>query len=257
MRVYLDLVALLNFGVDFLLLLGTNRLSGYRSQILRVGLSAGLGGFYAGICMMPGFHFLSNLLWRFIILSIMSMIAFGMDRSALRRGVVFIFLSMALGGLAIGLGKSSFSSLLLSAVLLAGMCVVGFRGTVGIKQYAKVQLKYGDKMYRITALRDSGNTLTDPVTGGQVLVVDPAVARDLLGMNKEQLSDPVGTLEGGKFKGLRLIPYRAVGQPGGMLLAISLDEVLIDGRQANTLVAFAPNPFGKDEAYQALTGGVL
>lgn len=257
MRVYLDLVVLLNFGVDLLLLLGTNRLSGYRCQILRILLSAGIGGVYAGICMMPGFVFLSNLLWRFMTLGIMSMVAFGMDRSALRRGVVFIFLSMALGGLAMGLGRGGFSSLLLSAALLAGMCIVGFRGAVGARQYAKVQLKHGDKMYRITALRDSGNTLTDPVTGGQVLIVDPAVAWDLLGINKEQLSDPIGTLERGSFKGLRLIPYRAVGQPGGMLLAISLDEVLIDGRQVNTLVAFAPNPFGKDEAYQALTGGVL
>ena len=103
MGVYLDLVILLNFGVDFLLLMGTNRWSGYRSQSLRVGLSAGIGGLYAGICMLPGFYFLSRALWRIISLGIMSAVAFGMDRSALRRGVVFIFLSMALGGIAMGL----------------------------------------------------------------------------------------------------------------------------------------------------------
>ena len=257
MRVYLDLVVLLNFGVDFLLLLGTNRLSGYRSQILRVGLSACIGGIYAGICMLPGFYFLSNLLWRIISLGIMSAIAFGIDRSAIRRGIVFTFLCMALGGLAMGLGRGSFSSLLLSAAVLTGMCIIGFGGIIGAKQYAKVQLRHEDKVYHITALQDSGNTLTDPVTGGRVLIVDSRVAWDLLGMNKEQLSDPIGTIEQGKFKGLRFIPYRAVGQPGGMLLAVTVDEVLIDGRQANTLVAFAPNPFGKDEVYQALTGGVL
>lgn len=257
MRVYLDLVILLNFGVDFLLLLGTNRLSGYRSHIIRVTFSAGIGGFYAGICMMPGFYFLSNLLWRFISLGLMSMVAFGMDRSAFRRGVVFIFLSMALGGLAMGLGKGNISSLLLSAALLSGMCFVGFRGAIGTKQYAKVQLKYGDKQYHLTALRDSGNTLTDPITGSQVLIVGPGVAWDLMGLHKDQLADPIGTIERGNFIGLRLIPYRAVGQPGGMLLAISMDEVWIDGRQSNTLVAFAPNPFGKEDVYQALTGGVL
>lgn len=257
MQVYLDLVVLLNFGVDFLLLLGTNRLSGYRCQFLRAGLAAGVGGIYAGICMLPGFYFLSGLLWRIVSLGIISAVAFGINRGAIRRGIVFSFLCMALGGLAIGLGKNSFSSLLLSATLLAGMCIIGFRGNVGSKQYAMVQLRYENKVYHITALRDSGNTLTDPVSGGQVLIVDPRVARDLLGMNKEQLSDPISTLESGKFKGLRLIPYRAVGQPGGMLLGISLDEVLIDGRRANTLVAFAPNSFGREEAYQALTGGVL
>lgn len=257
MSVYLDLVVLLNFGVDFLLLLGTNRLSGYRSKILRVGLSAGIGGMYAAVCMLPGFIFLSHTFWRIISLGIMSMVAFGMDRSAFRRGVVFTFLSMALGGIAIGLGKSSISSLLLSAALLTGMCYIGFRGTMGTRQYAKVQLKFGDKLHHLTALRDSGNTLTDPVTGGQVLIVGPGVAWDLVGIPKDQLADPIGTIERGKFAGFRLIPYRAVGQPGGMLLAISVDEVLIDGKKANTLVAFAPNPFGKEEVYQALTGGVL
>lgn len=257
MRVYLDLVILLNFGVDFLLLLGTNRLSGYRSHIIRVIFSAGIGGLYAGICMMPGFYFLSNLLWRFISLGLMSVVAFGMDRSAFRRGVVFIFLSMALGGLAMGLGKGSISSLLLSAALLSVMCFVGFRGAIGTKQYAKVQLRHEDKVYHITALRDSGNTLTDPITGSQVLIVGPGVAWDLMGLHKDQLADPIGTIERGNFIGLRLIPYRAVGQPGGMLLAVTVDEVLIDGRQANTLVAFAPNPFGKEDVYQALTGGVL
>lgn len=257
MWVYLDLVILLNFGVDFLLLLGTNRLSGFSSRMFRLLLSAGIGGVYAGICMMPGFFFLSNTLWRMVCLGIMATVAFGWNRSALTRGTVFVFLSMALGGIAVGLGKGSFPVLLLSAAVVAMMCMVGFRGSIGSRKYAEVALTYHDKVYHLTALKDSGNTLTDPITGRRVLIAGPKLAWDVFGMTPEQLSDPIGTMEQGNLQGFRLIPYRAVGQSCGMLLATSFEKVVIDGQYTNPLVAFAPNRFGKGEVYQALTGGVL
>lgn len=257
MCVYLDLVILLNICVDFLLLLGTNRLSGYGSQCLRLGLSSILGGLYAGACMLPGFSFLSNVIWRLVSLAIMAVIAFGADRSALRRGTVFVFLSMALGGIATGLGKNSFSALILSAGILTGMCFIGFRGNIGLKQYAKVQIRYGGKSFDLTALRDTGNTLIDPLTGGHVLIAGPELAWDMLGITQQQLADPIGTIGQGRYPRLRLIPYRAVGQSCGMLLALSADGIMIDGRKVNPLVAFAPNGFGKEEVYQALTGGVV
>ena len=48
-----------------------------------------------------------------------------------------------------------------------------------------------------------------------------------------------------------------MGQTAGMLLAVRLDKVMINGQRAGDLVAFAPNNFGKTEAYQALTGGFV
>ena len=40
MKIYLDLVVILNFLVDFLLLLGTNRLSGFPASPLRAAAAA-------------------------------------------------------------------------------------------------------------------------------------------------------------------------------------------------------------------------
>ena len=42
LKIYLDLVVILNFLVDFLLLLGTNRLSGFPASPLRAAASAAL-----------------------------------------------------------------------------------------------------------------------------------------------------------------------------------------------------------------------
>ena len=64
MRVYLDLVMGLNFAVDLLLLLGTNRLAGFSSEGKRVIGAAALGSVYSGACLLQGFRFLGSTLWR-------------------------------------------------------------------------------------------------------------------------------------------------------------------------------------------------
>ena len=63
MVIYLDLVMLLNFLVDFLLLLGTNRLSGFPAGGWRCALAALLGAVFSCGCLLPGMAFLGNLLW--------------------------------------------------------------------------------------------------------------------------------------------------------------------------------------------------
>ena len=107
MTVYLDLVVLLNFLVDGLLLMGANRLTGYPAGWRRCALAAAVGGVYAGACMLPACRFLGNTLWRIVSLVSMAVIAFGWNFSALRRGTIFVLLSMALGGLASSMGNTS------------------------------------------------------------------------------------------------------------------------------------------------------
>lgn len=254
--VYLDLVILLNFLVDFLLLFGTNRLAGYPASVGRTAGAAALGGIYGGVCLIPGFSFLGNTCWRLVFLGLMAVIAFGWNRSALRRGVMFVLLSMALGGIALGFGSGGWLMLIGAAAGVALLCAVAFRDKPGARQYLQAELTYGKQKKHLTALCDTGNTLRDPITGGNVLVVGADVAWELLGLTDAQLAAPIETLTAARIPGLRLIPYRAVGQPGGMLLAIKIDSVRIGGKGCDPIVAFAPHKLG-NEGYQALAGGVI
>lgn len=255
MQIYLDLVMLLNFLVDFLMILGTNRLCGYPIGAKRAALSALVGGIYAGACMLPGFSFLGNFLWRAVSLGIMSCIAFGTAKSALRRGVVFTLLSMAMGGIALLMNSRGFWSVTASAAGVCLLCVFGFRNKLGAQSFVPVELTYGENKLRLTALQDTGNTLRDPVTGADVLVVGADVAQKLTGLTRSQLRAPVEFLDA--IPGLRLIPYRTVGQGSGFLLALRLNDVKIGNRKGNTLVAFAPEGLHSEGAYQALTGGTV
>lgn len=257
MEVYLDLVIMLNFLVDFLLLLGTNRLSGFPPGRLRCGAASVLGAIYGGACLLPGFRFLGNLLWRSVSLCLMAVIAFGWGRSAWKRGAVFVLLSMALGGIALNFGRQDFLALLAAAGLCWLLCRISFDGGTGNREYIPITLHYGDKTASLLALRDTGNTLRDPITGEQVLIVSGEVAQRLTGLSREQLQAPLETLARRPVPGLRLIPYRAVGQSGGMLLALRFDNVKIGSRQQSAIVAFAPEGLGKGSIYQALTGGAI
>lgn len=257
MTVYLDLVMLLNFLVDFLLLLGTNRLSGFSPGISRLLPAAGLGAVYSGACMLPQFRFLGNLVWRIICMLLMTGIAFGWNRSAIKRGSVFLLLSMALGGAAAGIGTPNFTVLVLCGMGVWLLCSAAFENRAGQQEYVSIKLSYGENTASVIALRDTGNSLRDPITGESVVVIAGEVAQKLTGLSHAQIQNPLETVGAGILPGLRLIPYRSVGNPYGMLLALPFEKCVIDGKVRRTLVAFAPDGLGRGEVYQALAGGII
>jgi len=232
-------------------------ISGFPPGWKRTIPAALLGGIYAGACMMPSFRFLGNGLWRVVSLGLMGLIAFGMNRSALKRCGIFALLSMAMGGIAVGMGRSDFGILIVSAVVVWLLCRVGFGNRIGGREFIPLTIQEGEITLSLTALKDTGNTLRDPITGEQVLIIGPEHAQRLLGLTEKQLQSPMDTVLSGKILGIRLIPYRAVGQPGNMLLAKRFDRVTIGNWKGSALVAFAPEQIGKGEVYQALTGGAL
>lgn len=255
MTVYWEAVVGLNFMVDLFLLLGTNRLFGSALRPLRCVSAALLGGVYAGMCLLPGFAFMGNTFWRMVSLCGVCMIAFGISKRAIKKGFLFIFLTMALGGIVTILGKGGFWQLALSAAGVFVICLIGFEKNLQGQKKVAVVLRKGDTVIHLTALQDTGNTLKDPVTGESILVVGEDVAAQLAGLSHKQLLSPIETMT--QIPGLRLVPYRSVGCSCGMMLAMNLDKVLIDGEAAGTLVAFAPQSIGTEGSYQALAGGAM
>lgn len=250
--VYLDLVMGLNFLVDYLLLSASQRLSGFTGNRKRLLAAAAVGAVYSGGCCLPGFGFLAQLHWRIISLLLICAAAFGWDKAALRRGGIFLLLTMALGGLAMQLERGNSLTLLLAGGCLWMLTMAAFGGKVGGRSFLPLEISDGEQTICLTALVDSGNTLRDPVSGEEVLVIGPEEARCLTGLSKEQLSSPMDTLSRQGVPGLRLIPYRAVGG-SGMLLAKRFSQVRLGNKSGSALVAFAPHHLG-DGTYQALAG---
>ena len=253
MVVYLDGVILLNFLIDLMLILCVNRLTGYPPNPRRAAAGAAVGSGYAGVCVLPGLNFLTGWFWRILSLWAVSMAAFGSRRSSLRKSVLFILLSFALGGLVMSLDTGDFLRLAASALALLLLSTYGF-GSNGVKArslYATVV--YRGREIRILVMEDTGNTLTDPITGQRVLVAGCSLAQ-WFGLSSSDLDDPTVAICKKTGLGLRLIPYRAVNG-GGILLGIRCDGIWINGENVGQIVAFSPGLNLKGE-HQALTGGL-
>ena len=246
---------LLNMVVDFLLLMGANTLAGFPADLKRTVAAATLGGIYGGMCLLPGFVFLGKLFWRCVFLGLMGLTAFGWNRGSLKRTGIFLLLSMSMAGVALLVDSDRAVMLAVSAVVVWLLCRISFGGSVGGKEYVPVKIRYQNREIQVLALRDTGNSLKDPVTGQGVLILGAEAATKLTGLTRQQLASPLETMTKGVLPGLRLIPYTAVGR-GGMLLAFAFEEVTIGQKKGRALVAFDPGGLGTEQMYQALTGGV-
>lgn len=247
MRLYLLPVMGVCFGVDGLLLAGTAKLSAGRIRWDATLLAALLGAAYGGLCLL--LQPLGSPLWRLVSLAVMGLVAFGGGRSGLGRTALYMVLNMAAGGLSLAMGGEK---ALLAALLVCLLCLVALGGRPG--GTVPVVLRWQGRAEDITALRDTGHSLRDPVSGEPVLVVSAPVAGRLFGLGQEQLKDPVLTLSRRALPGLRLIPYNGVNG-NGLLLGLRLQDVQVGSERGSMVVAFAPTRFGG--SYEALTGGTV
>jgi len=170
---------------------------------------------------------------------------------------MFILLSFAMEGVVNGAGDGSAWTAVLSAVLVIALCIFAFRNGLERGCYVPVELSFGGKHIKLTALRDTGNILRDPITGASVLVVDFKISQQLTGLSRQQLRQPIEVMRQPPFPGLHLIPYKTVGQSMGLILGVRISSVRIGSWQGGLTVAFAPEEFSSIGEFQALTGGTV
>ena len=279
--VYIDALFLLNLIVNYLLLLAAAKLAGEPLRRLRLAAGAALGGLYAAAIFFPGMGFLAHPLCKLGAAVLMLLTGFGGSRRLLRVTLVFFGLSCAFGGgiFAIGLlgGRGltlrngvlysvmDLRILLLSAAVCYAVLTLVFRRTArhGRREVLPAVLILEGRRVAVNALVDTGNTLTDPVTGRPVMVAEGSRLSPLLPgervLDEKALRDPVGTLErlsrGGRGRRFRLLPYQAVGVECGMLLALRLDDARVGAEDyGGILVALSPNPVSDGGGYSALIG---
>lgn len=242
-------VAALKFAVEVLLLSAVAHLcKGVDHQ--RIVYGAAVSAFYSAMCLSVRAAFLTTPLFRIVILAVTVWLAFGSGIQLLYKSCVYLLLNAAIGGLSLTMEGMKLWTIFAGALCISIVCVFVSADAGGC---VPVELHYGSRKLLLTALRDTGNTLKDPVTGRSVLVIGSDSAQKLTGLSVHQLRNPTETLCSGIIPGLRLIPYRTINNEGGMLLALLLKDVRIGSWRGSSLVAFAPAKIGN--GYEALTGG--
>lgn len=246
MKVFLIIVPLLRFLVLFLLLYCTGMLCDSYLSVWRLIIAASFGGIYTLLCMINHLHFLGNTCLYYTVLCCISVLAFTFRKKLV---FTFILLNLVLDGIT-GNGHGNIS-------MFAG--IIGFLGLMYLKTnkalLIPVVLTHNGKTVNILALKDTGNTLSDPLTGQPILVVSANVAMELTGLTKTQIHNPIDSIS--VIPGLRLIPYKTVGCKSDFMLGLKIQEVRIGEWKGSRVIAFAPEGLGESETYQALAGGSL
>ncbi len=267
LTVYIDEAFALNALVDYLLLLGAAKLAGEPLYRVRMALAALLGGLYAVLTYFPGWGFLCHPGCKLASAAAMALIAFGSSRRLLRVSLMFLALAAAFGGGVLALQLLSgggpvldLKTVLLSAAVCYALVPLVFHRTArhGGRELAMAQVTLGERKCRLTALVDTGNTLTDPATGRPVMVCEGEKLAGLFPAGEcptpAELRDPAGALER-RGTGWRLLPYRAVGVSCGLLLAVKADRVTVGEEDYGAiLVALSPTPVSAGGGYSALIG---
>lgn len=274
--VYIDLLFLLNLIANYLLLLAAGRMAGAALRRGRIGLGAAAGALYAALVFLPGMAWLARWPCKLASGVLMALAAYGGEARLLRVTVLFFGASAALAGAVLGLELLGSVPLTLEHgvfytpldIRLLLLCFAAcyfvlslFFRRVGEHggERARLDVALDGGSVTLTALRDTGHTLTDPADNRPVVVAD---GRALVGLlpGWADPADPIGSVERCHAAGsrqARLIPYRAVGVECGMLLAVRSRGVAVDGKPlGKVLVALSPTALDDGGGYQALIGGI-
>ena len=236
-----------------------------------------MGAVYAALLFLPGLEWLG--FWPCKVASgvLMPLVAFGRERALFRVTLLFFGASAGLAGLVIaveslgGAGLTVQNGVLYSAfdlrlllLLFVGCYFVMslfFRrmGAHCQREMIELRIVIQGQTIVLTALLDSGHTLTDPVTNLPIVIADASCITPLLSVCVDP-SRPVESIKRCRMAGIsgaRLVPYRAVGVDCGMLLAIKSASVASGDKQlGGLLIALSPNPVDDGGGYQALIGGI-
>ena len=194
-----------------------------------------------------------------------------------RLTALFYLVSCAVAGGALALGRVSDAAFfagggyyidvpfrVVAAAAAAGWALTGllFRGDAKARKSSRVHLDFAGRGADFSLLVDTGNDLSDPVSGRPALVLDRRAAARVLpveaavplaGLRADNAPAVLAALPGAYRAQFQLLPYRAVGKESGLLLAFRPERAARDGVPWQGLAAISPERVANGQ-YEGLIG---
>lgn len=274
MTVYADVLIFLNLFINFFILQATAKLchDGYR--LFRMIAAAFVGALFSLYIFLPQVNWAVDILFKLSVSAVIILICFGFDsiKSLCRRIGVFFASSFLYGGIMIciwaifkpdnmAVNNSIvyidisptvlLTATVLSYLIISLIRIISSRQADLGKRYS-VEIVFKEKKITLKALADTGNSLSDTITGAPVIIIEKSAAENLVNVIPCIETVLAGTAN--KNIGFRIIPYSHIGGHG-LLPAFKPDKVVIKTQSdnlniENVLVAVSSERLGED--YKAI-----
>ena len=253
MIVYADVLFFINFFMNYLIISVCGAIVPAHLKNRRKLLASTLGGIY-GVCVfIPDLTFMYSVLSVFLFSAAIVAVVFCpcKIKDFLRYLAVFYISSFILaGGIYmllpyIGGGVIRNNVVYYESFGVIGAAIIIFFAAVKIirrikinakrKEY-KITIKYKEKTVSAEGMLDTGNMLSDPLTGKPVIVGDETVLKTLFSeeCNVFNLSEWIESTD------MRIIPYKTMDGEGVMTGFVP-EEICIDGKVIkDVIVAVSP-----------------
>lgn len=268
MVVYADVLVTLNLFVNFFILQFTCRLCKESPRFGRIILAAMIGSGFSLYIFLPPTGMLVETVFRLVVSTLIVLLAFGFSsiKSLLRRVAVFFAVSFLYAGAMMGIwaiwkpNRLAINNgvvyvdispiFLIIATLISYTVLSAIRFFSAKQAYAgkrcRLKITYGKKSVELTALVDTGHSLTDALSQRDVIIIERPLALKLC----EKIPDTITVPNCEAPNGFRLIPYSVVGGKG-LLPAFLPDktELIEEGKSTeinNVLLGISEASLGED-----------
>jgi stage II sporulation protein GA (sporulation sigma-E factor processing peptidase) len=187
---YADVLFLINFSMDYLALFAAARLLSLPAKTGGMLMGAVLGGVYGVLATVYSWQGIFGALAAFAVSCAMVRVAGGRPDSfgGFLRAVFSVWgIGALIGGIMTLIGGSfhgtaAYASYMdYPAVIAAVVVFVRMLLRRGGRGFAEISFSYGENTYAGRALVDSGNLLTDPISGLPVVLIRASDARTFAG----------------------------------------------------------------------------
>ena len=260
--IYIDILLAINLAVDYLVLFGTARLAGARFERLKGFFAAIIGAVYS-LSVLFDFSKTVSMVTRFVVSALMVRITFGKRKTKdfISLLTIFYICGFLFSGFMMLINSivHSDSFFVKSGIVYFEFSAVGIvlSGTAAFIVTEILQrlfrrgepegafiarIFYGGKSVVLKGFTDTGNSLSDPISGAPIAVSPPEPLEKILPETLfASLMDDGLSME----SGIRLIPCKTVS--GSMLIPAFRPEKLVikneygDFEAENIMIAISKN----------------
>ncbi len=279
--IYLDLLFLLNFLMDSIIIYSASLILKRRLHPLHLALAASVAALYSSAMFFPQLSVLYSLSAKVFFWGLIAVIAFPTKSvliffknslilcavSAIFAGISFMLIFATSFGTSVGAAVSNgeiyininASTLTISTILAYStfyvMSFTNKKNTTREKQIFSAKIFFFNNSLSIRALLDTGCELTDPLCGKAVLILDKTLSKKLLptvffnALEYEFIDDLPYDL----VKRYRILPYSTINNLKGSMHAFVADKLILDDKIIpSAIIGLSPNKLCDNYEFDAI-----